>query len=70
MDVDGECDIPRVCVCPSIALAYDASGIERYPTGTPIYVYAIDNRVPDVTPQMAMELGTHVRTLVFATGSM
>lgn len=53
---DDEPKTPRVCVCPSIALAYDASGIEQHDVGTPIYVYAVHKR-PDVTPDMAYDMG-------------
>ena len=53
---DDEPKTPRICVCPSMALAYDASGIERYGIGTRIYVYAVHIR-PDVTPDGAYDAG-------------
>ena len=53
---DDEPKTPRVCVCPSMALAYDASGIERHAVGTFIYIYVVHKR-PDVTPDMAYDLG-------------
>ena len=57
-DVDDECDTPRVCVCPSVALAYDASGLEglNLPDAN-IHIY-MTQQVPDVTPDEAFEHGT------------
>ena len=51
---DDEPRTPRVCVCPSPELAYDASGIERH--GVDVYVYAVHKR-PDVTDEMAYDAG-------------
>lgn len=57
-DVEGECDTPRVCVCPSVALAFDASDIDCLCLpDADIHIYAVD-KVPDVTPLMAHNLGT------------
>lgn len=57
-DAEDKSDTPRVCVCPSVALAYEASGLDclNLPYAD-IHVYVI-HQVPDVTPNKAFELGT------------